>query len=363
MKKNGNTRSAAAAIMLREWLAFASAAAALATFLYLGKTYLPQIYEWRMLGLLASLFICAKGLEKSGAVKYVIDRLPGGRGTAPAIVAAVFILSMFVTNDAALAVAVPAAMALNTDRKGLLVILLALAANAGSALTPFGNPQNIFIFFHYHLSLIRFTAVIFPFSAIFFVLIITSAFVIKGITSTKRTDFSYIEDKANAAVYFIFTIWTAAAVCKLVPAWPAVGVAIYALIKDKRSLKIDYMLLLTFLFLFCATENLKEILQNSRLLHTKHVFLISAVASQFMSNVPSTVLIAKFTDHWKSLLWGVSVGGFGNIFASFANIIAYKLYLNYSKDPKPFLFTLKFTIAGYLSFIVGIILYAIINVG
>src|SRR5690554_6797570 len=51
----------------------------------------------------------------------------------------------------------------------------------------------------------------------------------------------------------------------------------------------------------------------------------SVVVSQFISNVPATILLASFTDDWQALAWGVSVGGFGLAIGSLANLIALRL--------------------------------------
>ena len=66
-----------------------------------------------------------------------------------------FAASMLITNDVALLAFVPLTLIVgketNTDVLHL-VILQTLAANAGSALTPMGNPQNLYLFSYYGFS-------------------------------------------------------------------------------------------------------------------------------------------------------------------------------------------------------------------
>ncbi|MCH8167003.1 MAG: cell division protein ZapA [Proteobacteria bacterium] len=50
-----------------------------------------------------------------------------------------------------------------------------------------------------------------------------------------------------------------------------------------------------------------------------------ALLSQVISNVPAAILLEGFTDDWRTLAWGVSVGGFGLAIGSMANIIALRL--------------------------------------
>jgi Na+/H+ antiporter NhaD/arsenite permease-like protein len=56
------------------------------------------------------------------------------------------------------------------------------------------------------------------------------------------------------------------------------------------------------------------------------VVLAGALLSQAISNVPATILLAGFTDHWRELLRGVNAGGSGTLIASLASVIAWRLY-------------------------------------
>ncbi len=125
-----------------------------------------------MIFILFTLFVVVSGLQKSGLISRLSRRIEGGKCIPLKLVFATFFLSMLVTNDVALIVIVPLTLALNINRKDILVILLALAANAGSALTPFGNPQNLFIYWFYDLSAVQFISSIAPFSLVFLLLLV-----------------------------------------------------------------------------------------------------------------------------------------------------------------------------------------------
>jgi Na+/H+ antiporter NhaD/arsenite permease-like protein len=94
--------------------------------------------------------------------------------------------------------------------------------------------------------------------------------------------------------------------------------------------------------------------------YSGHTFLLSAVSSQLISNVPTTLLLAKFTTQWQALLWGVNVGGFGSLMGSLANLIAYRFYTTHSSTSSPVRFTIKFMLFGYVAFFIGVGLYFIV---
>jgi len=76
-----------------------------------------------------------------------------------------------------------------------------------------------------------------------------------------------------------------------------------------------------------------------------------------MSNVPATLLFAKFTLNWQALLWGANAGGFGSLFGSLANLIAYKIYVAHENTNNTAEFTVRFLLMGYAALFVSIGLY------
>jgi len=131
-------------------------------------------------------------------------------------------------------------------------------------------------------------------------------------------------------------------------------VIIFALLFDRKALRVDYALLFSFFFLFGLAGNMKVLLA-SEISHSGHIFLFSALVSQVMSNVPATLLFAKFTTNWKALLWGANAGGFGSLFGSLANLN--KIYVTHECTNNTAMFTAKFLIIGYAAFFLSIGLY------
>jgi Na+/H+ antiporter NhaD/arsenite permease-like protein len=270
---------------------------------------------------------------------------------------ATFLLSMVITNDVPLVVVVPLTMLLDVPFKGSIVILEALAANAGSALTPFGNPQNLFIYWHYHVNPLSFVLAILPFS-LFFALVLAIASIRLG-RGERGKGTEEVKVEKNAFVYIVLLLVLVLVVLRIFPIWTGVAVLLYAASIDLRSLKIDYFLLVTFLCFFGVADNLKVMLP-SIIARSKNTFLISALVSQVISNVPAAILLADFTSKWKALLWVTNVGGFGSLVGSLANLIAYKLYLSSEDGEKHLGFTLRFLGLGYLFFFMGALLYRVL---
>ena len=341
--------------VLKEWLPLASALGLAGTSVYVWR--LPEFSpsQMHMLVLLWVLFVTVKGLADTGLVASLSRRLEKGRWIPVKLVAVTFVLSMFVTNDIAVITVVPLTLSMNIRRKDILVILEALAANAGSALTPFGNPQNLFIFWSYGMSSAEFVASIAPFSLFFLgVLLLAAVAVGKGGVRLSETAGPAVRPAAWA--YGGLLVVVVLTVLRVLPLAAVAVVPAYALLLDRRALRVDYGLLFAFLCLFGLAGNVKVLLSSS-LEHSGHVFVLSAASSQVISNVPAALLFAKFTKHWRALLWGTNVGGFGSLVSSVASLIAYRLYVNHAGSGNRAWFAVKFVALGYVMFLLGMGLY------
>ncbi len=346
-------------IILKEWLLSASAVGVTAISLY--SRHLPRFSpkELQVVLILAALFVSVKGLEQSGWIRQISLRFEQGKHVPLKLVLATFFFSMIVTNDVALIVFVPLTLSINMNKKGNLVILEALAANAGSALTPFGNPQNLYIYWFYNVPIESFVSAIAPFCFLFLVLLIFAAFFMKSSAIPSPARVLSTDEKNRAIVYLFLLFILILTVLHILPIIAGCAVFIYAVLFDRKSLKIDFSLLLTFIFFFGITDNLQYMLPAS-IQHSSHIFLLSSITSQFISNVPATLLIAQYTKNWHALLWGVNAGGFGSLLGSFANLIAYKLYLSYESTEKGLSFTVRFLLVGYLFFFSAFAFYFVL---
>ena len=343
--------------ILKEWLLSGSCVGLLITSVFTKRfpSYTPQ--ELEVLFILFVLFITVNGLQKSKIMVKIAESLENGKVIPLKLVLSTFLLSMTVTNDIALIVIVPLTLSLNINRKDIIVILEALAANAGSALTPFGNPQNLFIYWFYNVNPYLFMKEIAPFSILFFVLLIICSLLIKTKSGEHKTLIQKTDKKAY--IYSVFFFIVLLAVFRVIPVLTGISVIIFAILFDRRALSVDYALLFTFLFFFGIADNLKIMFAHD-ISGSCNIFMFSVLASQIMSNVPATLLFAKFTSDWHSLLWGANAGGFGSLVGSLANLIAYKIYITHESKNNSVKFTVKFLIMGYSALFVSIGFYYIL---
>ncbi len=342
-----------------EWLLVLSALGVLTSSLYLRRVPSYSASDFQVLYLLWVLFVITMGLREHGVLSRVARLVERGRFPAPKLVLATFFFSMLVTNDVALLAIVPLTVLLHVPRKTWLIVLETLAANAGSALSPFGNPQNLFIYWFYDVPFGQFVATIAPFSAVFLALLLLGALGLRAnVTAPPEQPLPALS--ASAYFYIGALALFALAILHVLPMSLGGGVLLYALLADRRSLRVDYALLATFTCFFGFTDNLRVLLSGV-LTHPHHVFLLSALLSQGISNVPTALLLADFTPRWEALLWGVSVGGFGSLVGSLANLIAYRICTHQLPDTGT-RFLLRFHMASYAAFFVGIGLYVLLLV-
>ena len=140
-------------------------------------------------------------------------------------------------------------------------------------------------------------------------------------------------------------------VFKFVPIWmPLVASIIWALILNWKILvHIDYALLLTFTLFFVFISDIQQIPFVVTLIHgfvgtEMSTYWTAIISSQFMSNVPSTILIGKFSKYAEALTLGSNIGGFGSPIGSMANMLVMRtFYAHASKDQKQKFFSKWFT--------------------
>ena len=341
----------------REWLLLLTLGGAVGTSLWLHRLPRYSLDEIEVLYVLFVLFITTNGLKNSGAFDILARRVEQGRYVAVKMTLLTFFLAMVVTNDVSLLIVVPLTISLQVKQKARLVSLEALAANAGSAITPFGNPQNLFIYWLYGLTPEAFIKSMWPFGVIFITFLLGISWIVRvpptEIRPTTKKGWSQ-----KTGVYGLFLVVVILVILRLVPMYVGLIPLIYVFLNDRRTLRVDYGLLLTFFFFFGWTDNL-SLMFAPWLQHVHHTFLIAVVLSQILSNVPTTLLLMHNVSTWPNLLWGVNVGGFGSLVGSLANLIAYRIYTHDGKgNTKSFLLT--FSLLSYLALAVGIIAYVLI---
>ena len=267
------------------------------------------------------------------------------------------------TIDVSLVVLLPIVFSIKSTSKIPLAVLVALTVHLGAALTPFGTPQNLFIYNLYSINLLDFIYTIAPFSLVLFLPLIITSFLLKQFPKNQHSHVRKRKLKVSFYPTFLYIglfFIIVGAVLHLLNPWFVLILLIPILLYDRESLKIDYILLFIFLLFLGISHNMKEILMINSL-PSHHIFFFSVLLSQLISNVPTTLLLSPFTSDWKSLLWGTNVGGFGTIIAAMANLIAYRLVKKHTSKDEKQRYIKYFTLSGIGLLLIGIILFFILQ--
>jgi len=231
-----------------------------------------------------------------------------------------------------------------------IVIYEIIAVNLGSALTPWGNPQNLFIYHYYHLSPGAFFHQSYPFVLISLATLLLLSFLTlgpgkrRGLDSTTGENGEPLVFWDKTAILLSVFVLLVLSVLHIVPVSISAGfLVLYMGIALRSGLcRLDWWLLGTFLLLFPTMSWLGSALTRALggyLGGSLAVYGAGIGISQLISNVPAVMLLSHVTEDWRSLFYGVNLGGLGTVVASFANLIGMSLYLKGVKDDwKGFLF-------------------------
>lgn len=286
------------------------------------------------------LMAVVAGLSSLGVFRYVgerlLERIQSERGIVFLLVFLCFFGSMFITNDVALITFVPFGimvlkMAGMTGRLCRVVTLMTIAANLGSVFTPMGNPQNLYLYSVSGMTLSAFLRLMLPHTAAAALLLCLCVFFGAGkektcVTMTEQTK----KPETSGTVYYLLLFFICLQTVGGVLPAPGLLLAVVAAVMYRDRIlfrKVDYSLLLTFLFFFVFIGNMnrfppfREFVVNMIAGHEK----VAAIGiSQVISNVPAALLLSNFTDQWEQLIIGTNLGGLGTLIASMASLISYK---------------------------------------
>lgn len=299
--------------------------------------------DYRVLALLFGLMLVIAGLQSIGLFRYLGLRLLGSTGNTRqlgcTLVALCFFSSMLITNDVALITFVPfAVMALTMagERRLLIpiVVLQTVAANLGSMLTPIGNPQNLYLYTAFDLSMGSFLGHMLPLTMLSLLLLTAAIFLLgrKPIT-VQASEKPELPDRKKLAVYVLLFLVCLSCVLRIL-SWPvmlAILVLAVAVADRKLFRSVDYFLLLTFACFFLFIGNVERIPAVSSLMRDLiggRELPAGVALSQVISNVPAAILLSGFTENARPLLYGVNIGGLGTLIASLASVISYRIYGN-----------------------------------
>ncbi len=257
-----------------------------------------------------------------------------------ALVYITFIGSMLIANDMALLTFLPLGYMVltRTDKKKYMAvtfILQNIAANLGGMLTPFGNPQNLYLYSKFQIPTVEFMGIMLvPFVLSIALVTVCCCLFVKSEPLRLEGEKIHL-DKKRAGAYLLLFAFAIIIVFRGIPYWTGLIVIPLALLfLDRKALKeVDYGLLLTFVFFFIFSGNMARIEGVRKLfskLLQKNTLLVSVASCQVISNVPSAILLSQFTGNYKSLLLGVNIGGVGTLISSLASLITFREYVKHN---------------------------------
>ncbi|MBQ4585667.1 MAG: citrate transporter [Clostridia bacterium] len=251
-----------------------------------------------------------------------------------------FIGSMLIANDMALLTFLPLGYLVlkETGKEKYMAytfIMQNISANLGGMLTPFGNPQNLYLYSKFAIDNLEFMGIMAP-PFILSVALITLC----TLVFVKKEEIKIEGDKValpplKTIIYLLLFALSIVVVFRGVP-YPIglVIIPIVLLFMDRRALlQVDYPLLLTFAFFFIFSGNMARIEEVRILLEgflQLDTMIASAISCQFISNVPSAILLSQFTTDYKGLLLGVNIGGVGTLISSLASLITLREYASHN---------------------------------
>ncbi len=270
----------------------------------------------------------------------IVKCFKNARMSVLALVYITFIGSMLIANDMALLTFLPLGyLVLHSTGKekymAFTFIMQNIAANLGGMLTPFGNPQNLYLYSKFNIPNGEFMAVMAPPFLLSVALITVCCIVFVKPEPLVLDGEDTKLPPLRTSLYLVLFALAIAIVFRGIPYW--IGLVIIPavlLIADRDALKkVDYPLLLTFVFFFIFAGNMARIDAVRTLfsmLLEKSTLLFGVLSCQVISNVPSAILLSQFTENWRDLLVAVNIGGAGTLIASLASLITFREYTKHN---------------------------------
>ena len=292
-------------------------------------------------GLLA-LLVAIQGIRDSGWVQHVAlamtVKMHSLRSLGLLLVAATALLSMVLTNDVSLFLIVPLTLSIGAITNlpvARVVVLEALAVNAGSTLSPIGNPQNLLLWQHSQLSFVHFASTMLPAAAVMLAMVALLTWVwlpsepvtlmrerLEGMPVNGRLGGSSLA--ALLAMVLLIEYGHA-------PLAALIVLMLFGWMARSSLARVDWLLLLTFAAIFLGLGHFAELawirhaLDGVDFRQPLTAYVAGIGASQLISNVPATVLLLNRAPDVMMLAVAVNVGGGGVVIGSLANLIALRL--------------------------------------
>ena len=304
--------------------------------------------DTHVLMILFNLMVVVELYKKENVLDFIainfLKKYNSQRIICAALIILVFFFSMFLTNDVALITFIPLTIIIGKKSNFStlkIVILETIAANLGSALTPMGSPQNIYLYSKFAPAPIEFFKITFGISTVGLIILLLINFFTPKDELIFELETPIFKKNINV---FVSTAIFVSVLLSIFFKLPIIFITIFNIgyltyKKENIFQKIDWILLATFISFFIFVGNLSniELIRSwmfNLLSESTQVYFTGIILSQFISNVPAAILISEFTTKWQPLLLGVNIGGLGTLIASLASLISYKFYISEFPEEK-----------------------------
>lgn len=301
----------------------------------------PQFVDWDTIVTLLGLLMLTKGVEVSGYFDFVgrkmINAIDNERWLALFLVTAAALLSTFMTNDVALFIIIPLTITLKKLTSlpvTRLIIFEALAVNAGSLLTPIGNPQNILLWNKSGQSFLHFIGQMTPLALVTLAALLLVTWFCFPSHSLKKIENNQgypFQKGLLVSCIVLYAVFIACVDLGLALYGLLAVILCFLLLARNVLLRIDWPLILVFIVMFIDVRLLvgMNVLQPA-FTHIHGLpdyghYLLSIGLSQVISNVPATILMINYLPSGPLLAYAVNAGGFGLAIGSLANLIALRM--------------------------------------
>lgn len=290
-----------------------------------------------------SILIIVAGLENIDffhkVARFIIKKFKSVRSIILTLIFITYISALINANDMALLTFLPLSYLVlkyigKTEYLAFTFIMQNIASNLGGMISPIGNPQNIYIFSFYNISLLEFFKVMaIPTLCALLLIVLTTIFIKPG--KVEYSDnYDHKLNLPKLSVYLVLFVLTFLVVCNVIPFFVVLPIVIATmLLCDRKTFKqVDYTIPLTFVAFFIFSGNMARIPVIADFMTNyadKQTFLCAYLSCQLISNVPTSILLSKFTGNWPALLVSVNVASLGIIFSSLSGVIALKCFVKY----------------------------------
>ncbi len=316
-------------------------------FVPIDKEYLNYFDYNTLISLFCMLAVVA-GLKNTNVFDLMSRKLIGmfktRRDVIYALVFGTFFFDMIVANDMSLITFLPLTYLVlhstqNDKYLAFTFIMQTIAANMGGMITPYGNPQNLYLYSYYNIPTTEFFGILIIQSITVAIMLCLCCAFVSNEPLKLKSDERIVIDKKKTIIYSILFILVILSIFRVVPHILALAIVIITVmvVDIKRFKQVDYALIATFFVFFVFSGNIARIsvIKDfiSRIV-VNNTLLAGIISCQVISNVPTAIFLSKFTMNYRDLLISVNIGSLGILISSLASLITLKEFLKH--QPKNF---------------------------